>query len=84
MAEIVYFLCAVTSLACAFLLLSRYRRTRARLLLWSCTCFVGLAISNAVLVFDLVLFPQLDLSLGRALPAGIGLALLVYGLVWET
>ena len=35
MGEIIYTLCILTSLACAGLLFSSYRRTRYRLLFWS-------------------------------------------------
>lgn len=41
MVSIVYILCAITSLACAVLLLRSFRRTRARLLLWSGISFAG-------------------------------------------
>lgn len=83
MADAVYLLCAVTSLACAVLLLRGYVRSRVRLLLWSCLCFVGLALNNVLLVLDLIILPERDLSLLRNLPALVGLALLVYGLIWE-
>lgn len=83
MADAVYLLCAVTSLACAVLLLRGYVRSRVRLLLWSSLCFVGLTLNNVLLVLDLVILPERDLSLLRNLPALVGLALLVFGLVWE-
>jgi drug/metabolite transporter (DMT)-like permease len=83
MADAVYLLCAVTSLACAVLLLRGYVRSRVRLLLWSCLCFVGLALNNVLLVVDLIILPERDLSLLRNLPALVGLALLVFGLIWE-
>jgi hypothetical protein len=84
MAETVYLLCAATSAACAVLLLRAHHRTRTRLLLWSGLCFVGLALSNAVLVIDLILVPDVDLATWRLVPAAAGVALLLYGLVWET
>jgi hypothetical protein len=84
MAEIVYALCMVTSIACAALLLRAYRRGRSRLLLWSCACFVGLALNNALLFADLVIVPQVDLSLWRALSGLLGILVLLYGLVWES
>ena len=49
MASVVYALCALTSLACAVLLLRAYRRSWARLLFWSGLCFVGLALNNVLL-----------------------------------
>lgn len=82
MATLVYALCAVTSLACAVLLLRGYGRSRARLLLWSGLCFLGLFVNNAMLVVDTRI--EFDLSVIRSLPAVIGLALLLYGLVWES
>ena len=84
MATLVYALCALTSLACAVLLLRGYASTRARLLLWSGLCFVGLALNNTLLLVDKRLVPTMDLSLWRTLPAVAGVALLLYGLVWET
>jgi drug/metabolite transporter (DMT)-like permease len=83
-AAAVYVLCALTSLACAVLLLRAFGRRRVRLLFWSGLGFVGLALGNAVLVVDLLFLPERDLSLYRNLPVLAGLAVLVYGLVWDT
>lgn len=83
MAETVYVLCALTSLACAGLLWRSFVATRVRLLLWSLICFVGLAANNVVLFVDKVVTPEIDLSVWRGLPAALGLGALVYGLVWE-
>ena len=82
LASVVYLLCAVTSLGCAMLLLRAYQRTSTRLLLWSGLCFVGLFINNALLVLDHRI--ATDLSVERTLPALVGVALLVYGLVWDS
>ncbi|HEY4219075.1 MAG TPA: DUF5985 family protein [Gemmatimonadaceae bacterium] len=79
----VYALCALTSLSCAGLLARGYRRSGARLLLWSALCFAGLALNNIMLIVDVRVLPDRDLSLVRTLPALIGVALLVYGLVWD-
>jgi hypothetical protein len=83
MAEIVYLLCAATSVACAVLLLRGYARTATRFLLWSGLCFVGLALNNIVLAVDLMVIPGTDLSTWRLVPAAAGILLLLYGLVWE-
>jgi hypothetical protein len=83
-AETVYVLCAVTSFACAYLLLRSYASTRVRLLLWSGLCFIGLLLNNVVLFIDKVVAPDVDLSLVRLLPALVGLLLLLFGLIWET
>ena len=84
MASAVYLLCALTSLACAVLLLRGYRRQRAELLLWAGLCFSCFAIGNALLVVDLVIVPERDLSMLRSGPVLVGLALLLYGLIWES
>lgn len=83
MAEAVYLLCALTSVACAVLLLRGYRRAGVRLLLWSGLCFIGLALDNVLLFVDLAVFKQVDLSMWRKFPSLIGLMVLIYGLVWE-
>ena len=83
MAKAVFLLCALTSLTCAALLLRAYGRRRSRLLLWSGLCFVGLALNNGLLVVDRLILPEVDLSLWRQVPALGGIALLVWGLVWD-
>jgi hydrogenase/urease accessory protein HupE len=83
MAPAVYILCALTSLACAVLLLRAYRQSRSRLLFWSGLCFVGLTLNNALLFVDLVVLPQTDLYVLRSLPTLLGLGLLIYGLIWD-
>lgn len=83
MAEIVYALSGITSLACALLLLRGFLRSQSRLLLWSSLCFFGLTFNNFLLFFDLVIIPELDLSIWRSLAALFGLALLLYGLIWD-
>jgi hydrogenase/urease accessory protein HupE len=84
MAAAVYVLCALTSLACAVLLLRSYTRRRVRLLFWSGLSFVGFAIGNVFLVIERTLVPATDLTLLRSLPILVGLMLLIYGLVWDT
>jgi len=83
MAEAVYVLCALTSAACAILLLRGYVRSRARLLLWSGLCFIALTANNALLFVDKVILPEVDLSLYRTSTAMAGLLLLLFGLIWD-
>lgn len=83
MASVVSVLCALTSLACAGLLWRGYRRGGARLLFWSALCFGFMSLGNAVLVVDLRVVPDVDLSLYRSLPHLCGIACLIYGLAWE-
>lgn len=81
MAGFVYGLCALTSLISAFLLLRGYFRTRSTILWWSGLCFCGLSLSNAVLIFDKLVFPDVDLSLWRSGSTLVSLCLLIYGLI---
>lgn len=84
MAETVYVLCALTSLACAVLLLRGYTRRRTPLLLWSGLCFTGFFANNTLLFLDKVVVTDVDLGILRALSGLIGLMFLVYGLVSES
>jgi hypothetical protein len=84
MAEAVYLLCAFTSFACSVLLLRGYRRSNVRLLLWSGLCFLGLAINNALIFVDVIVVPNMDLSLIRNLPNLAGVILIIYGLAWDS
>jgi hypothetical protein len=65
------------------LLLRSYRDRRAPLLLWSALCFFGLALNNVLLFLDLVIVPEVDLSLLRSSVALIAMTILVFGLIWE-
>jgi hypothetical protein len=82
MGSVVYGLCAITSAACAALLLSAYRRQPVRLLLWSGLCFCGLALNNSLLFADFILTPR-DLSLYRSASAAASVLLLLLGLIWD-
>jgi hypothetical protein len=84
MAALAYLMCAGTAMACASLLFRAYVRSGTRLLLWSSLCFAFLTLNNILLVFDLLLFPQIDLFLVRNLTALVGPSLLLYGLIWDS
>jgi len=84
MAETVYLICAITSIVCAGMLFGAYRKNRGPLLFWSSLCFVGLAVNNILLVVDLVLLPQIDLSLWRSGVALVAMVMLLYGLIWKS
>jgi Family of unknown function (DUF5985) len=83
MATGVYLLCALTSALCAVLLLREYRRSRARLLLWSSISFFGFAISNALALADFVIFPQVEMWQIRPAVTTLAVSALLYGLVWD-
>lgn len=85
MAEFVYLLCTLTSMACAYLLLRGFLQNRTRLLLWSSICFGLLALNNLFLFVDLTLIPDVDFHGGtwRSLVSATASSLLLYGLIWE-
>jgi uncharacterized protein DUF5985 len=84
MASVVYALCAFTSGLCAVLLLRAYGKSRARLLLWSSLAFIGLTCNNLLLFIDLILVPEVDLSLYRSLTAALAVMVLLVGLIWDS
>lgn len=84
MGELIYTLCMLTSLACAWLLIGSYRRTRHRLLFWSGACFAVMTLNNFLLLLDKVVFPtQVDLLAARQISALLACLLLLYGLIYE-
>jgi hypothetical protein len=84
MLQLVNLLGTLVAGLCAVLLLRAYGAVRKRLLLWAGMCFAGLAVSNALVVADLFLVPQIDLYRARLAVAAGAMLLLVYGLVFES
>jgi hypothetical protein len=82
-AQVVYLLCALTSVACAVLLVRSYLAARTRLLLWSSLCFAGLAINNSALFLDSVVALPPESVFFRTAVALVAVGVLIYGLVWE-
>jgi hypothetical protein len=83
MAAFVYILCAATSGLCAVLLLRASRRSPSRLLFWSGNSFIALAAANILLFVDLVMVPNYDLLILRNIVTLTGVAMLLYGMIWE-
>ncbi|HYE74570.1 MAG TPA: DUF5985 family protein [Blastocatellia bacterium] len=84
MSGIIYGMCALMALLCAWLLFLAWRRTRYRLLFWSGLCFAGLTVNNLLLVADKVLFPVTpDMTVWRLSTALASLIILLYGLIWD-
>ncbi len=81
--NIVYLLCFLTSLSCCLLLIRSYRRSRNKVLLWTAACFVLLAIDNLLVVFDLILLPNVDLISFRLLATLLAVSTLIIGFVRE-
>ena len=82
-AATVYFLCFATSTACGLLLVRSYWRNRTPLLLWSAACFVLFALTNLLVVIDLIFLPEVDLKLFRSVVMLGAVATLLYGFIWE-
>jgi hypothetical protein len=79
---VIYLLCVFTSALCAWLLIRGFHRQRQSLLLWSALCFSLLAVNNLLVFADLVILPQIDLSLARSLTALAAGLLLLCGFIW--
>jgi hypothetical protein len=84
MAAIIYSLCALTCTVAAGLLWRQYRQTRFRILFWSALCFAGLTVNNVLLVLDRFVYTDVDLTIPRLACAAVAVALLVFGLIWES
>ena len=79
----VYALCFLTSGACAYLLARNYRRTGARLLMWSALCFGFLALNNLVVFIDMLVLPEANLAVLRLAFSLAAVAVLLFGFVWD-
>ena len=84
MATAIYLVCALASIACAVLLARSWFRSRVRLLMWTALGFVGLAANNILLFTDQVLVPDRDLGVARDVTGFVGIAILLFGLIWES
>jgi hypothetical protein len=84
MVGLIYLLCALTALLCAWLLLKAYRNSGYKLLLWGGLCFIGLTLNNVLLLIDKLLVPFVDLSMWRLLLALAAVLVFLYGLIWDS
>jgi len=80
---LVYSLCFLTSSACALLLARSYRRSGARLLLWSALCFMFLALNNLVVILDLLVLSDVDLRVTRLALSLAAISVLLFGFIWD-
>ncbi len=53
------------------------------MLLWTAACFVLLAVDNLLVVLDLIVLPNVDLSLPRLLATLLAVSTLLVGFIWE-
>lgn len=80
---VIYGLCMLTALLCAWLLLQAYHKTRYRLLFWCSLFFSIAALNNVFLVVDKLIFSEIDLTVYRYAVALLGLFVLLPGLILE-
>ncbi len=80
-AQLVYILCALTSVGCAVLLLRGYRKNRTSLLFWSGVFFALLGVANILLFVDLVVMPEVDLTVVRTGITATAHMVLIFGLI---
>lgn len=83
MVEVAYVLNTLVCVACTVLLLRGWRRSRSRLLMWSAGCFALLTLNNALIFIDVLVVPDIDLSVVRAASALVGFCVLLFGMIWE-
>ncbi len=79
----VYLLCLGTSILCAGLLVRSYLRTRASLLFWSALCFVLLAVNSSIVVIDMLVLRNIDLTPWRQAASLAAVSVLLYGFIWR-
>lgn len=79
----VYLLCFATSTACAWLLGRNYRRTGARLLMWSALCFVLLAVNNLFVILDLLVIESVSFQIPRLFLSLGAVGILLFGFIWD-
>jgi len=80
---VIYLACVATSVLCAYLLARAYRRGRTTLLIWSAMCFALLAVNNLVVAADILLLPNIDLTLVRLLTSLAAVSVLLFGFIWN-
>jgi hypothetical protein len=84
MPGLVYILSAGASLLCAALLLRGVEGRRGGLLFWSGLCFLAMAVGNALLYLNFVVYPDVNLIVAARAATTVGIILLNFGLIWHT
>lgn len=80
----IYVMCLLASFACCWLLLRGYRRSGTRLLVWAGLCFGFLCLNSLAVLFDILIFPEVDLQVWRHTASLMAVGVLLIGLVWES
>ena len=84
MINVFYGLCALTSFLCAWLLLQAWRRSQYSPMLWGGVCFAGLTLNNITVIIDKFVLTDVDLLVLRNGIALASMAILLYGLIWDS
>ena len=58
-------------------------QTRARILLWSALCFGLLGLNNLVVIFDLLILPNMNFRETRLALSLAAVSVLLFGFVWD-
>ena len=80
---VLYIMSALASIACTVLLLRGFARSSSKLLFWSGLCFIGLSINNVLLVLDLLVIVDTDLSVLRLGSSLAAVLVMLYAFIWE-
>lgn len=79
----VYLLCFVTSAICAWLLMRSWLRVGGNMLFWSALCFALLAVNNMIVILDMLVMKDIDLSLYRSAASLLAVGVLLFGFIWR-
>ncbi len=83
MSDLVYLLCFLFAALCTGLLVRQYRLVPSPVLLWSAACFFFLALSNLLVVFDQLVYPDNNFRSARQLLTLLAVSVLLFGFIWE-
>lgn len=82
--SLIYVLCVIACAACTLLLVRAWARVRIELLLWLGIGFLFLTMRSCLVVFDLMIAPDIDLSVWRGGLALVAVIFVAYGLARRT
>jgi hypothetical protein len=82
MALVIFILSVITATLCSALLFRAYFRKGVRLLFWAGICFAALSLEAVVLIINE--YTTTDLTIPRLIVPLLGMAALLYGLLWES
>lgn len=84
MVTFVYIICTAIALLSGIMLLRAYKRSKYPLLKWSAYCFLGLTITNLLVIYDKLYIPDIDILWLRLGVSLLSLSFLLYGLILKS